>query len=361
MKNFKVLTVVGARPQFIKAAPLSTALKNHPFLTEILVHTGQHYDYKMSQRFFEELGLPQPHYNLETGSGRHLQQMAHILIKLDEILTIEKPDIVVVFGDTNSTAAAAIAAAKNHIALAHVEAGLREFNKNVPEEINKLLTDAVTDLYFAPTQTGVDILEKMNITKNVYLTGDIGIDLIFNNLDKISENKKILQNYQDTEGGYFFVTCHRAANTDSRERLEQILLAIADLKKTVIFPIHPRTKAKIEEYGLSHLIKKPHIHCIEPVGFWDTQTYIRYADIVLTDSGGVIKEAYFHKTPCIIMDSQIEWVEAVNEGWARLENADYQRISAAVSDFGTPQEPSDFLGNGTAALQIVEAIHRYLS
>ena len=203
-KKYKILTVVGARPQFIKAAPLSQAIAESENLMEVMVHTGQHYDYALSQQFFDELGLPTPQYNLEIGSARHAVQMGQILIKLDAVLEIEKPDMVIVFGDTNSTAAAAIAAAKNNIPLAHVEAGLREWNKMIPEEINKLLTDAVTDLYFCPTQTGVDNLEKHGVTHNVFNTGDIGIDLIVNNLDKIENHKSLLKNLEITEGSYFF-------------------------------------------------------------------------------------------------------------------------------------------------------------
>jgi UDP-GlcNAc3NAcA epimerase len=320
MKKFKILTVVGARPQFIKAAPLSKAIAESGHLKEVLVHTGQHYDYVMSEQFFEELGLPTPAYNLEVGSARQAVQMGQILIKLDEVLEKEKPDMVVVFGDTNSTAAAAITAAKNNIPLAHVEAGLREWNKMIPEEVNKLLTDSVTDLYFCPTQTGVDNLQKYGITKNVFLTGDIGIDLIVNDLDKIKGNKQLLfdrlnqsliTNHQSliTEGEYFFMTCHRASNTNDINNLKEILNIFDEITEPIIFPIHPRTRATIKQNGLGHFLEKDNVHVIEPIGFWDTQTLIRHAKMVLTDSGGVVKEAYFHQVPCLIIDKQIEWIE----------------------------------------------------
>jgi UDP-GlcNAc3NAcA epimerase len=361
MKKYKILTVVGARPQFIKAAPLSKAIAESGHLKEVLVHTGQHYDYVMSQQFFEELGLPIPAYNLEVGSARQAVQMGQILIKLDAVLEKEKPDMVVVFGDTNSTAAAAITAAKNNIPLAHVEAGLREWNKMIPEEVNKLLTDSVTDLYFCPTQTGVDNLHKCGITKNVFLTGDIGIDLIVNGLDKIKANKSLLQKHQITEGAYFFMTCHRASNTNDINNLKEILSIFDAVKEPIIFPIHPRTRATIEQNGLGHYLEKKHVHVIEPIGFWDTQTLIRHSKMVLTDSGGVVKEAYFHQVPCLIMDKQIEWIESVNEGWSYVVGANKNLILEKIKNFGTPSVFSQFLGNGSAAQQIVRHISQFLN
>jgi UDP-GlcNAc3NAcA epimerase len=384
MKKYKILTVVGARPQFIKAAPLSKAIAESEHLTEVLVHTGQHYDYVMSEQFFEELGLPIPAYNLEVGSARQAVQMGQILIKLDAVLDIEKPDMVIVFGDTNSTAAAAITAAKNNIPLGHVEAGLREWNKMIPEEVNKLLTDSVTDLYFCPTQTGVDNLQKYGITKNVFLTGDIGIDLIVNGLDKIKDNKGTLfqrlnqaiklknqnsktclpagrLNTQITEGGYFFMTCHRASNTNDINNLKEILSTFDEITEPIIFPIHPRTRATIEQNGLSHFLEKEHVHVIDPIGFWDTQILIRHAKMVLTDSGGVIKEAYFHQVPCLIMDKQIEWIESVNEGWSYIVGANSVNILSKIYNFDIHSVQSHFLGNGTAAKQIVTHIDTFLS
>lgn len=363
-KKYKLLTVVGARPQFIKAAPLSKAIAESKNLMEVMVHTGQHYDYALSQQFFDELDLPTPQYNLEIGSARHAVQMGQILIKLDAVLEIEKPDMVIVFGDTNSTAAAAITAAKNSIPLAHIEAGLREWNKMIPEEINKLLTDSVTDFYFCPTQTGVNNLKKSGITQNVFNTGDIGIDLIVNNLDKIEHHKTILQSLQIVEKKYYFVTIHRAANTDDFEKLKQILTALktlAEENSPVIFPIHPRTKAAIEQFGFQHMLQNQYLKIIEPVGFWDTQALIRNAKMVITDSGGVVKEAYFHQVRCIIPDTQIEWIEAVEEGWTYLTSADADKIIERIHNFPTPSVQSHFLGYGTAAKQIVMRIVQFLN
>ena len=372
-KTFKLLTVVGARPQFIKAAPLSKMIAETEGLTEVMVHTGQHYDYALSQQFFDELKIAPPQYNLEVGSGRHVVQMAEIMRKFDVVLEIEKPDLVIVFGDTNSTAAAAIVAAKNHIPLAHIEAGLREFNKSTPEEINKMLTDSVTDLYFPPTKTGVKNLEKQGIFDKVFLTGDIGIDLIVNNLEKINANLTIFEtlgfNVENESPNipisqypnYYFMTCHRAANTDNIENFKQIMAAVAQLDAPVVFPIHPRTRASVEQNGLGDLLKIPNLKLIEPIGFWDTQTLIRHAKMVLTDSGGVIKEAYFHRVGCIILQNEIEWIEAVEEGWALLSGNQTERILTDIGQFKTPSVWSGFLGDGHAAKRIVEAILIFLN
>ena len=372
-KNFKLLTVVGARPQFIKAAPLSKLIVETEGLTEVMVHTGQHYDYALSQQFFDELNIAPPHYNLEVGSGRHVVQMAEIMRKFDAVLEAEKPDLVVVFGDTNSTAAAAIAAAKNHIPLAHIEAGLREFNKATPEEINKMLTDSVTDLYFPPTKTGVKNLEKQGVFDNVYLTGDIGIDLIVNNLEKINANADIFKRLGFDIGNespnipisqypnYYFMTCHRAANTDNIENFKQIMAAVAQLDAPVVFPIHPRTRASVEQNGLGDLLKIPNLKLIEPIGFWDTQTLIRHAKMVLTDSGGVIKEAYFHRVGCIILQNEIEWIEAVEEGWAHLSGNQTEQILRDIRQFKTPSVYSGFLGDGHASQRIIDAVLTFLN
>ena len=386
-KNFKLLTVVGARPQFIKAAPLSKLIAETEGLTEVMVHTGQHYDYALSQQFFDELKIAPPQYNLEVGSSRHVVQMAEIMRKFDAVLEAEKPDLVIVFGDTNSTAAAAIAAAKNHIPLAHIEAGLREFNKSTPEEINKMLTDSVTDLYFPPTKTGVKNLEKQGVFDNVFLTGDIGIDLILNNLDKINSNTEIFKrldllqyptanpsetsdfklqtlntpsNFKLQTSNYYFMTCHRAANTDNIENFKQIMAAVAQLDAPVVFPIHPRTRASVEQNGLGDLLKIPNLKLIEPIGFWDTQTLIRHAKMVLTDSGGVIKEAYFHRVGCIILQNEIEWIEAVEEGWAHLSGNQTEQILRDIRQFRDPSVYSGFLGDGRASERIIDAIFRFL-
>jgi UDP-GlcNAc3NAcA epimerase len=360
--KIKLLSIVGARPQFIKLAPIAAEIQAHyPNIEHCIVHTGQHYDYALSQHFFDELQIPPPHHNLEVGSGRHLVQMANILLKLDSVLMMEKPAMILVFGDTNSTAAAAIAAAKHHILLAHVEAGLREFNKAIPEEINKLLTDSVTDLYFPPTLTGVLNLKKVGIVQNVHCTGDLHLDLVKNNWEKIQKlTESLLNKYHLQAKNYYFATIHRAVNTDNVENLKQILLSFADLDAPVLFPVHPRTRRVLMENGFDTLLNPKQVLMIEPIGFWETQVFIAQAKMVLTDSGGVSKESYFHQTPCVILQPQIEWIEIVAEGWAVLTLPIRAQILQAVYQFQVPQHYRAQLGNGQAAKQIVKKIVCFL-
>jgi UDP-GlcNAc3NAcA epimerase len=361
----KILTTIGARPQFIKAAPISQAITNHTNLQEIIVHTGQHYDHQMSAAFFTELNIPQPKYNLAVGSARHIVQMANIMTALDEIIQIEQPDLMIVYGDTNSTAAAAIVSAKNNIPLAHIEAGLREFNKQAPEEINKLITDSVSDLYFCPTPTAVKNLNNQGIHQNIHLTGDISLDLLAKtsppSLPKtIRTTTPNGETTQIIPSQYYLVTCHRAANTDNPQNLENILTALTQLKHPVIFPLHPRTKQKIQDHNLSHLLKHPNILTTQPQSFWETQTLLKNAQAVLTDSGGLIKEAYFHSTPCITLDTQTEWIETIQEGWNQISGPNKQNILQIVKTLTTPNHNKQSLGNGTAAVQIIQAISNYL-
>lgn len=361
--KIKLLSIVGARPQFIKLAPIAAEIQAHyPNIEHCIVHTGQHYDYALSQQFFDELQIPPPHYNLEVGSGRHLVQMANILLKLDFVLMSEKPNMILVFGDTNSTAAAAIAAAKHHILLAHVEAGLREFNKSIPEEINKLLTDSVTDLYFPPTQTGVLNLKNAGILEQVYCTGDLHLDLIKNNWNKIQKiTVDILKKYHLKPKQYYFTTVHRVDNTDNVNNLKQIILSFLDLDAPSLFPVHPRTRRVLEENGFDKLLDPKKVLMIEPIGFWETQALIAQAKMVLTDSGGVSKEAYFHQTPCVILQPQIEWLEIVEEGWAVLTLPIHAHILRAISTFQTPLHYRAQLGNGQAAKQIIDRIVFFLN
>ena len=358
---YKILTIVGARPHFIKAVAVSDTIQNEQSLNEIIVHTGQHYDYKMSQSFFDELGLPIPKYNLEVGSGRPAWQMGQIIIKLDEVVERENPDLMIVYGDTNSTAAAAITAAKNNIPLAHIEAGLREHCKQVPEEINKLVTDAVSDLYFCPTPTGVKNLKKEGITKNVFHVGDVGIDLIHQGGEKLSGAEKLLNAHKIKPKEYFFITCHRAANTDDVGKLSEILSILPELNADVIFSIHPRTRRAIDKFSLNKYLDFPNIKTVTPLGFWETQMFIKNAKMILTDSGGIIKEAYYHRVPAVILDTQSEWIETIEEGWNYLAGPNKQKVLSRIKSFQLPEVHSGCLGNGNAASQIIKHILAYLN
>lgn len=350
----KIISIVGARPQFIKLAPLSIELNKH--FNHLIIHTGQHYDYEMSKGFFDELGIPSPNINLEVGSGSACFQIGNMMMKLDEIFQIEKPDCIIVYGDTNSTAAGSIAAVKNHIKLAHIEAGLREFDKHIPEESNKLITDILSDFYFCPTQTGVDILHSMGIKENVHNVGDVMIDLIYNNIDKIENNNSVLLNFNINEKEFVFMTCHRAANTDNIDNLKEILISLQSIKEKIIFPIHPRTLKIIDQNNLQKLIQIPNLTISKPLGYFDTQSLIKKAKFVLTDSGGVTKEAYFFKTPGILTDKQTEWVETINEGWNQQAGPSAKHIIACYQNLKTPSIHSNCLGDGLASKKIAEIL-----
>lgn len=357
--EYKIVTVVGARPQFIKAAALSRAIERENSLREVIVHSGQHYDHNLSGSFFEELDIPRPKYNLGIGSASHNLQISKFLALFDEILIDESPDLVVVYGDTNTTAAGAIAAAKRGIPIAHVEAGLREWNKKIPEEVNKLLTDAVTDLFFSPTQTGVDNLAKAGVKENVFLTGDISLDLLYGQNTKYSDIVYV-KNEFDLPDDYIFMTCHRDRNTDIKENLQAILLAISKLDKIVILPIHPRTKAAIAKHKLTSEVPS-NLKIVEPLPFWTTQSLLRSASAAITDSGGVIKEAYFHKVPCVIIDQQTEWLEAVKEGWATVTGPNEKEIVRTVKNLTVPTKHTQALGDGLCGDRVVKTIVNYLN
>jgi UDP-N-acetylglucosamine 2-epimerase len=344
----KIVTVVGARPQFIKAAPVSRVLRQRH--TEVLVHTGQHYDDNMSAVFFAELDLPQPDVNLGVGSGPHGAQTAAMLAGIEQVLLAEKPDWVLVYGDTNSTLAGALAAAKLHIPVAHVEAGLRSFNRVMPEEINRVLTDHIADLLFCPSQTAVDNLAQEGVTRGVHLVGDVMADALAYAAERAPTHSDILQRLGLTEKGFLLATVHRAENTDDPARLRAILDAFTALDEPIVFPVHPRTRARIESLNLKSKIQN--LISIDPVGYLDMVRLMQAARMILTDSGGIQKEAYWLGVPCVTLRDETEWVETVQAGWNVLAGADTARIVKAVRGFMIPGVYPALYGDGWAAAQI---------
>jgi UDP-N-acetylglucosamine 2-epimerase len=354
----KLVTILGARPQFIKAAPVSKALKQAGY-QEFLLHTGQHYDYNMSQVFFDELQLPQPDINLGIGSGPHGEQTARMLTGVEQVLIQEKPDWVLVYGDTNSTLAGALAAVKLHLPLAHVEAGLRSFNRQMPEEHNRVLTDHCSDLLLCPTQTAVNNLESEGLPGNqpgirVCLVGDTMYDAVlqFASLGKL--HSSVLSDLGISRGGYLLATVHRQENTNDPLRLEGILYGLQRSQSPVILPVHPRTRARLSEMGLLEKLAGSNLHLIEPLGYLDMLMLEQNARKILTDSGGMQKEAFFFKVPCITMRDETEWIETVQSGWNVVVGADADKIETALK--APPPEgdtPPQIFGDGQAARKIV--------
>ncbi len=326
----KIVSIVGARPQFIKLAPLSTELRKKG-INEIILHTGQHYDDNMNEIFFKELEISEPDYNLGIGSGFHGEQTGRMLMGIEKILIKEKPDLVIVYGDTNSTLAGALATSKLHIPLAHVEAGLRSFNKKMPEEINRIVADHLSDILFCPTETAVENLKNEGILKGVYLVGDIMFDALMHFLKLSQEKSRILEELNLTPKSYLLLTIHRAENTDNVERLKSILSALGESGKNIIFPIHPRTKNRIREFGLENYLTS-NIRVIAPVGYLDMLELEKNAYAILTDSGGVQKEAFWLKVPCITLREETEWVETVKYKWNILVGANKDKILEALDN-----------------------------
>ena len=344
----KVLSIVGARPEFIQAMPVSQALQTRH--AEVLVHTGQHYDYRMSQIFFDELPIPAPHYNLAIGSGSHAQQTAEILLGLEPILLAEKPDVVLVRGDTNSTLGAALVAGKLQIPLVHIEAGERSHNRAMPEEINRLLVDAIADCHFCASQKAVDQLAAEGKTQTVYWVGDPMLDALRQLLPLATLRSDALARWQVTPKHYGLVTLHRPANVDDPQRLEQILQALNQVDEPIIFPIHPRTRQAMNDLGFR---LADHIQLIEPIGYLDMLLLTANARIIATDSGGLQREAFYLLTPCLTLREETEWSETVTTGWNYLVGADTAQIVERWHNFPAAPLPPPLFGDGTAAQRIV--------
>lgn len=356
----KIVTVIGARPQFIKAAPVSKAIASHSVLKEIIVHTGQHYDQEMSEVFFKELEIPSPEYNLDVGSGSHAYQTAEIMKKLEPILIEEKPHLLLIYGDTNSTLAAALTGAKLHIPIAHVEAGLRSFNMRMPEEINRIIADRLSTVLFAPTTTAVENLTKEGISKGVYKTGDVMYDVALHYTPRAQEKSKILKKLDIKSKEYILATVHRAENTDDQSRLKSIFTAFYEMsnKIQIVLPLHPRTRKMIKMFEIEHLLNSCIV--IDPVGFLDMICLEHNAKLIMTDSGGIQKEAYFHKVPCITLREETEWIETVEAGWNMIVDlSDTQNIIDSVhamNHFKKELKNINEYGNGKASEIITQLI-----
>lgn len=349
----KVLTVVGARPQFIKAAPVSRAIRRGA--TEVLVHTGQHYDRGMSDVFFDQLSLPEPDYNLGVGSGPHGAQTGAMLARVEEVLEKERPDWVLVYGDTNSTLAGALAAAKLHMGVAHVEAGLRSYNRRMPEEINRVLTDHLAGLLFCPTQAAVSNLTREGVTDGVHLVGDVMYDSVLQFSALARERSKVAESLGLRDRAYTLLTIHRADNTDDPARLEAILRTMGESAHPVLFPVHPRTRARLEAGGLGGLLRDP-IRPLPPLSYLDMLALEQSAGLIVTDSGGVQKEAFILGVPCVTCRDETEWVETVEAGVNVLVGADPERLRAAIGAPPQPAAAAGHYGDGHAAERVARAL-----
>lgn len=359
----KIITIVGARPQFIKAAMLSRAIlfneKYKGAFEEHIIHTGQHYDENMSKIFFSQINAAKPTWQLHCGNTSHGDMTGRMLIEIEKILIDSKPDYVVVYGDTNSTLAGALAACKLHIPVVHIEAGLRSFNKKMPEEINRILTDNVSSILCCPTKTAVKNLNDENIHKGVFHVGDIMYDAALY-FGKVAEEKSnIIDTLNLREKQFRLCTVHRAENTDNIERLTGIISALNEMSTSempLVFPVHPRTKNCIKKYPqLDKLLNNKNILTIEPLGFLDMVMLEKKAELILTDSGGIQKEAYFHRTPCITLREETEWVETVDAGWNIIAGYETDRILESINKV-CPKEDIEEYGEGNTANKILELL-----
>jgi UDP-GlcNAc3NAcA epimerase len=348
MAPIKLLTVVGARPQFIKAAAVSRAVRSRPDFREILVHTGQHFDEMMSDVFFAELEIPRPDEHFAIHGGNHGEMTGRMLAAVESAILKHRPDWVLVYGDTNSTLAGALAAAKLHVRVAHVEAGLRSFNRKMPEEVNRVLTDHIAALLFSPTQAGVDNLAAEGITSGVLHVGDVMYDAMLHAAGRAREHSRILEKLSLKPGEYVLATVHRAENTDDSGRLARVFEALREeaREREVVLPLHPRTRGALARHG----VEAGRIRIIDPVGYVDMARLLDGCALVMTDSGGLQKEAYFARRPCITLRDETEWVETVRHGWNRLWTS---------SDWAQPRSDIADYGEGDAAGKVLDAICDY--
>lgn len=357
----KICTIIGARPQFVKAAVISAKIAEisaEKTMEEIIIHTGQHYDPEMSEIFFNELNIPKEKYNLNVGSGSHGVQTGKMIEGIENILLQEKPDWVLIYGDTNSTMAGALAAVKLHIPVAHVESGMRSFNRSMPEEINRVVSDHVCTLNLCSTVTSMENLKNEGLANTSILTGDVMYDCAVKFADLAEKHCDPLMKFELTRKKYVLMTCHRAENTDDKLRISQIVEAVNMIAETipVIYPIHPRTRKLLKEYGLDF---SDQVQVVDPVGYFEMLVLEKNAALILTDSGGVQKEAFFYNVPCVTMRDETEWVETVKLGFNVIAGADTETIVKAVEKFSAnpPQSVSSSpYGDANSAEKIINAI-----
>ncbi len=345
----KIVTVVGARPQFIKLAPFSRALKSH--FKEVIIHTGQHYDKAMSDVFFTELGIRQPDYNLEVGSSSHSQQTAAMMVGIEEVLLKEKPDLVVVFGDTNSTLAATLVASKLGVKTVHVEAGLRSFNRAMPEELNRIASDHLSDLLFAPTERAMLNLTDEGLSNKSVNTGDIMVDSVKYSVEQTYNEAFISEELNLKDEEYYLLTLHRPYTVDNSSLLNEILSELNKLDKKIVFPVHPRTNKNIDH---SKLPEENNFIFINPIGHIGFLNLMSRSHKIITDSGGIQKEAYILKVPCITLRSETEWVETVESGWNCLIDPFNNNISDRIRNFVVPEKHVKLFGENVAQKMVDE-------
>jgi len=357
----KVLTVLGARPQFIKASAVSSEIEKDSRLTEVVVHTGQHFDSNMSDIFFQELGMAAPQYQLDIHGGSHGEMTGRMMIEVEKVVINEQPDLVLVYGDTNSTLAGSLAACKLHIPVAHVEAGLRSFNMRMPEEINRILTDRVSHWLFTPTDSATrNLLTEGVAADRITQVGDVMYDVALHHGKRVSETGRLLSKLSLQPKSYILATIHRAENTDDLARLQNIVSALGLVSQEVmpiVWPVHPRTRNTLSSSGLLGKLNRS-VMLIDPVGYLDMVQLEKFASLIMTDSGGVQKEAFFHKVPCITLRDETEWVELVNSGWNHLiPPADISSMLEITKKAleTAPSEVSPY-GVGTAARAIISEL-----
>ena len=354
----KIISIIGARPQFIKLAPLDKGIRVSN--KHVIVHTGQHYDINMSDVFFNDLKIPSPDYNLEVGSASSSSQTSLIIKRIEKVILKEKPDLTIVYGDTNSTVAGALVSVQNHIPVAHVEAGPRNNKIDIPEMLNRIITDRISSLLLCATKRNVNTLIKEGMGSRAFFVGDLMFDIFLKMKDKTINREKILSNLAIDKGDYCLFTCHRAENTDSPKRLKTIIESLIESEKKIIFSLHPRTEKMINEFNLKPLIdNSENIILSKPLGYLDFLTLSKFSEKIITDSGGLQREAYFLEKPCICIYDHAYWPEIEEEGWQIITGINKDRIINSIQNFNPKAKQGYIFGKGDSAQKIINKIEEF--